>query len=165
MDHIRSDLGRRHLWLWLWLWLWLTKRPDAMQRFAKSIGGFPENVCAMTTITSGETLRRVDDLRETAAEVRGLLVEPLWSIVADKLDLTGIDWVIVGGESGAKANVEPFHIEWALELRELCEAQGVAFFVKQLGRRPMHHGIESDLEDLRGGDWDEWGGNLHYRPR
>lgn len=156
-DHIQSDLGQRHLWLWL------TKRPEQMKKFAASIGGMPSNVCAMTTVTSHDALHRVDALRETDANVRGISVEPLWSGVADKLDLTGIDWLIVGGESGAIDHVQPFHVEWAQELRALCEEHGVAFFCKQLGRRPMRDGSEFALSDKHGGDWDKWDDDLRVR--
>jgi len=73
IEPIRSPQGRRHFWLWL------TKRPDRMARFGQRIGGFPPNVCAMTTLTGSDKLSRVDQLREVPATVRGLSVEPLWS--------------------------------------------------------------------------------------
>ncbi|MCC5850576.1 MAG: DUF5131 family protein, partial [Verrucomicrobia bacterium] len=50
--------------------------------------------------------------------------------------LTGIDWLIVGGESGNK-DARPFDLAWARELRDLCREQGVAFFCKQLGSHPV----------------------------
>ncbi len=153
----QTPKGQRHLWLWL------TKRPHIMGQFAELIGGFPSNVCAMTSVTSSRNLSRVDALRTVDAQVRGLSIEPLWESVADRIDLTGIDWVIVGGESGAKANVEPFHLEWASELRDLCEKQGVAFFMKQMGRRPVHKGVELKLKDAHGGDWSEWPPELRVR--
>ncbi len=142
--------GQRHLWLWL------TKRPHILGQFARLLGGFSPNVCAMTTVTSGKHLNRIDKLRNVEAPVRGLSLEPLWEPVADRIDLTGIDWVIVGGESGAKANVKPFPLEWAIELRDLCEEKGVAFFMKQLGRLPVYQGVELNLKDAHGGDWSEW---------
>lgn len=153
----QGDEGRRHIWLWL------TKRPHLMQQFAESIGGLPDNFCAMTTVTSHSTLHRVDELRKVDAAVRGLSLEPLWSGVADQLDLTGIDWVIAGGESGAKATVTPFPIEWAEELAALCRDQGVAFFLKQLGRNPIWNGSELRLTNEHGGDWDEWDESLRIR--
>lgn len=110
----------------------------------------------MTTVTSTKHLGRIAALRAVDASVRGLSLEPLWESVADKIDLTDIDWVIVGGESGAKANVSPFHMEWVHELRDRCHEQGVAFFVKQLGSRPFHNGKELTLVDGHGGDWSEW---------
>lgn len=157
MAAFQTPVGQRHLWLWL------TKRPDVMRQFVDSIGGFPANVCAMTTVTSTKTLSRVDALREVNAAVRGLSLEPLWEPLADKIDLTGIDWVIVGGESGARANVELFPVEWAIELRDRCREEGVAFFLKQLGRRPSHLGKEFTLRHPHGGDWSEWTHGLRVR--
>jgi protein gp37 len=153
MPAIESPEGKRHLWLWL------TKRPKTMARFSKEIGGFPDNLCAMTTLTSADPaiLRRVDQLREVEAPCRGLSIEPLWErIPAEKLDLQGIDWVILGGESGAAKRVKPFHLEWATELRDHCHAHGVAFFVKQLGTRPHYRGKPVKLRHSHGGDWNQW---------
>jgi protein gp37 len=100
-----SKDGLRHLWLWL------TKRPGTMAAFANHIGGMPVNLCAMTTVTGPKTLGRVDQLRKVKAPCRGLSIEPLWDrIPPEKLDLTGIDWVIVGGESGARDVIKPFHV-------------------------------------------------------
>lgn len=117
----------------------------------------------MTTVTSAKTLSRVDVLREVNAAVRGLSLEPLWGPLADKIDLTEIDWVIVGGESGARANVELFPVEWAIELRDRCREEGVAFFLKQLGRRPSRQGEEFQLRHQHGGDWSEWPQELRVR--
>lgn len=157
MEAFQTPEGQRHLWLWL------TKRPDVMRQFVDSIGGFAANVCAMTTVTSAKTLSRVDALREVKAAVRGLSLEPLWEPLAEKIDLTGIDWVIVGGESGARANVELFPVEWAIELRDRCREEGVAFFLKQLGRRPSLRGKEFKLRHPHGGDWSEWTRGLQVR--
>ncbi len=154
---INSEAGQRHLWLWL------SKRPELMQQFAASFGGMPANVCAMTTVTSHDTLDRVDELRAVDAHVRGLSLEPLWSNIADQLDLTGIDWVIVGGESGARANVRGFPTEWVEDLHSLCREQNVAFFCKQLGSLPTHDGVELQLKDRHGGDWREWNEVLRVR--
>lgn len=166
MPAIQSAAGQRHLWLWL------TKRPKTMARFAQKIGGFPDNVCAMTTLTCADkaNLRRLDQLREVDAACRGLSIEPLRErLPSAKLDLSGIDWVIVGGESGAIRNVHPFHLEWALELKEHCHANGVAFFMKQLGRAPHWQGQAIKLENAHGGDWTEWpieaGLNVREFPR
>ena len=157
MASFQTPEGQRHLWLWL------TKRPDVMRQCADGIGGFPANVCAMTTVTSAKTLSRVDALRGVNAAVRGLSLEPLWEPLADKIDLTGIDWVIVGGESGARANVELFPVEWAIALRDRCREEGVAFFLKQLGRRPSLQGKEFKLRHQHGGDWSEWTRGLRVR--
>jgi protein gp37 len=68
--------------------------------------------------------------------------------------MRGIDWVIVGGGSDVLA--QPFHVEWALQLREQCRAAGVAFFLKQLGKQPFYQSELLELADLHGGDWAEW---------
>jgi protein gp37 len=156
--NVSSEKGLRHLWLWL------SKRPGNMAAFAERIGGLPMNVCAMTTVTGPKTLGRVDQLRKVKAPCRGLSIEPLWDrIPPEDFDLTGIDWVIVGGESGARDVVNPFHVEWALELRDQCRKAGVAFFVKQLGSRPFMNGKPLMLTDRHGGDWDEWPRKLRVR--
>lgn len=149
-----SELGRRHFWLWL------TKRPGLMAAFADELNSFPENFCAMTTVTGpdAESLQRIDELRRVDAPVRGLSLEPIWErIPPESLDLTGIDWLILGGESGSKKkHSRPFAIEWAEELRDHCREKGVAFFLKQLGRRPTRGGEDLPLRDSHGGDWTEW---------
>jgi protein gp37 len=159
MEPIRSEAGQRHLWLWL------TKRPQIMAKFAKKIGGFPENVCAMTTLTGSDrqSLGRLEKLKEVDAHIRGMSVEPLWDrIPPDLLDLTGIDWLIVGGESG-NPDARPFDLAWARELRDTCQQQGVAFFCKQLGRNPVEDGRRLKLSNKHGGDWEEWPEDLRVR--
>ena len=158
IEPIRSPKGQRHFWLWL------TKRPDRMARFGEKIGGFPENVCAMTTVTSPNKLFRVDQLRDVPAAVRGLSLEPLWErIPPRKLRLKGISWLIVGGESGRREFVRPFDLSWASGLRDYCREQGVAFFLKQLGQKPVSEGKELKLRDSHGGDWSEWPQDLRVR--
>ena len=126
MPAINSDAGKRHLWLWL------TKRPARMAEFADEIGGFPPNVCAMTTLTGpdDDSLARLDALKQVKAHIHGLSIEPLWDhIPPEKLDLKGIDWVILGGESGSGFKfTRPFALEWAEEMRRHCREYGVAFF-------------------------------------
>ena len=118
----------------------------------------------MTTVTAPGTLGRIDQLRSVHASVRGLSIEPLLDrIPANSLDLTGISWVIVGGESGSRERVRPFPLSWARELRDHCAESGVAFFLKQLGRRPCDGDDELLLGDTHGGDWDEWPSDLKIR--
>ncbi len=158
IEPIRSVSGQRHRWLWL------TKRPDRMERFGERINGFPPNVIAMTTLTGPGTLNRVDQLRRVSAAKRGLSIEPLRQrICASELDLSGIDWVIVGGESGRREHVCPFDLDWARELRDHCQVSGAAFFLKQLGRRPVETGKEFRFHDSHGGEWDEWPEDLRFR--
>jgi len=115
INPIRSSAGQRHFWLWL------TKRPEKMALFGERIGGYPHNLCAMTTVTSGDTLQRIEALRRVPTSVRGLSLEPLRSPISDReLDLRGIHWLIVGGESGRRDAVHPFHLSWARQLRKSC---------------------------------------------
>ena len=137
-----------------------------MAKFSEEIGGFSPNVCAMTTVTCAapDNLKRVDDLRMVNAHIRGLSIEPLRErIPPESLDLKGIDWVVVGGESGAGNDTPAFSIEWAEELMDHCRKNGVAFFLKQLGRRPMRDGELLKLKDPHGGDWEEWDEHLRVR--
>ena len=144
-------------------WLWLTKRPRRMAEFSRWLSrrgvAWPNNLMAMTSVTSQRTLGRVEQLQRVNCRMRGLSVEPLWTPVT--LPLEGIDWVIVGGESGKGA--EPFHLEWASDIREQCQRAGVAFFLKQLGRRPSCNGVALELDNLHGGDWIEWPEDLRVR--
>lgn len=149
-DVVDSDGGRNHLWLWL------SKRPARMAEFGqwlllKGIP-WPNNLVAMTTVTSPATANRLAELRQVPSRFKGLSCEPVFAEL--KLDLTGIDWVIMGGGSDALA--EPFHVEWALSLREQCRQADAAFFLKQLGRNAMFEGRALNLVDQHGGDWTEW---------
>ena len=74
-------------------------------------------------------IHRVECLRQVPSAVRFLSCEPLLGPL--QLDLTGIDWVIVGGESGPK--YRPMQREWAQSIRDRCQDAGVAFFFKQVG--------------------------------
>ncbi len=118
----------------------------------------------MTTITGPDTVGRIDALRRVPAAIRGLSLEPLWDrIPTAQLDLSEIAWMIVGGESGRRDFVRPFHLEWAVELRETCRSQGAAYFLKQLGRTPYQDGRPLTLKDSHGGDWAEWDESLRCR--
>ncbi len=161
MPAIASKKGSRHIWLWL------TKRPQRLAEFAEEIGELPPNVCAMTTLTGADEdcFERLAALKKVSASMKGLSIEPLWErIPPSKLDLNGIDWVIVGGESGAGLKfTRPFALEWAEELRDHCKKNGVAFFLKQLGRNPSRDGKIFRLKNSHGGDWDEWPESLKIR--
>jgi protein gp37 len=157
IDVVASEKGRRHVWFWL------TKRPPRMAEFSDWLHeryiSWPDNLVAMTSVTGRKTVSRVNDLRRVRCRLRGLSVEPLWESV--ELPLKGIDWVIVGGESGSAAN--PFDLAWARELREQCREADVAFFVKQLGSNPVEDGEPLKLKDGHGGDWNEWPEDLRVR--
>lgn len=114
-------------------WQLLTKRPQNVAKMlpADWSSGYP-NVWLGTTVENAtEAARRVPHLQAVPAKVRFLSCEPL--IEAIRPDLSGIHWVIVGGESGGGAR--PYRPEWARGLLAQCRTAGVAFFHKQAGSR------------------------------
>jgi protein gp37 len=132
----------------------LTKRPKRMRRLAESRalgydpGNPPPNVWLGTSIESDTYTWRADHLRATPAAVRFISAEPLLGPLPS-LDLTGIDWLIVGGESGA--GHRPMNPEWVRDLRDCALNAGTAFFFKQWGGiRPKSGG-----RTLDGRTWDE----------
>ncbi len=129
----------------------LTKRPRRMRLVAArmaAIFGILPNVWLGTSIEDDAHVWRADYLRTTPAAVRFLSLEPLLGPVTS-LSLSGIAWIIVGGESGTGAR--PIHREWVTEIRDLASSHGVAFFFKQWGgRTPKTRGRELD-----GRTWDQ----------
>jgi len=107
----------------------LTKRADRLRETAQGLP-WPDNVWMGVTVEDNERLARVDSLCDVPAAVRFLSVEPLLGPLPD-LDLAGIDWVIVGGESGPGAR--HMREEWAVAVRDSCVAASVPFFFKQWG--------------------------------
>ncbi|WP_279479466.1 phage Gp37/Gp68 family protein [Aureimonas sp. SK2] len=109
----------------------------------------PEHIWLGVSVEDGHMLTRVRHLRQARAGVRFLSIEPLIGPVGD-LDLTGIHWVIVGGESGPRAR--PMDPAWVLDVRNRCRAAGVPFFFKQWGgRTPKAAG-----RTLEGEVFNEW---------
>lgn len=106
----------------------LTKRAERLQELAPQLP-WPRNVWMGVTVEQQDYAWRVDCLRRVPAAVRFLSCEPL--IGPPLLELTGIDWVVVGGESGPGAR--PMELNWARTVRDQCRAASVAFFLKQLG--------------------------------
>lgn len=117
-------------------WMLLTKRPAELGNKIRRImldRGWADplpNVWVGVTIEHARNARRADSLRALQAAVRYISAEPLFSSL-NAVDLTGIDWVIAGGESGAHAR--PSHPDWFRELRDRCVADGRAFHLKQWG--------------------------------
>ena len=103
----------------------LTKRIERASRWR---GPWPEHIWLGTTCGHPDTKFRIDLLRRSKAKVRFVSMEPLLGSMLP-LDLSGIDQVIVGGESGPRRR--PMQMEWAREVRDACRRQGVAFFMKQ----------------------------------
>ncbi len=120
----------------------LTKRPERALRYADRLPWSP-NIWIGTSIENMSVANRADAIRAIdAAAVRFISAEPLLGPL-EMLDLTHIDWVIGGGESGIGAR--PCRPEWATGLRDRCEQIGAAFFWKQWGgRTPKAGGRELD---------------------
>lgn len=133
----------------------LTKRPQRMRKYF-AIREVPDNAwlgVSVEDIKYGKP--RIDVLREIDAKTRFLSVEPLLEDLGT-LDLDGIRWVIVGGESGPHAR--PMKKEWALNVRNQCVNQSVDFFFKQWGSWG-HDGVKRNKKAngrlLDGVIWDE----------
>jgi protein gp37 len=135
----------------------LTKRSTRLPRVAEKLD-WPSNLWMGVSVEDSRELSRVDDLRAVPAAVRFLSCEPLIGPL-DGLDLTGIDWLIIGGESGSDSR--PMELRWVRDLLRQCQQPGVTTvpFVKQLGAvagRALDAGS-------KGGDWERWPEDLRFR--
>ena len=113
----------------------LTKRSSLMKRYLVRRYGraeAPRHIWCGVSVEDLAATTRIRHLREAPAMVRFLSIEPLLGPVGET-NLEGIAWVIVGGESGPKAR--PMDRSWVIDIRDLCEREGVAFFFKQWGGR------------------------------
>jgi len=109
----------------------LTKRVYWLEELSgRMAGGWPPNVWAGTSIENDQYAFRADHLRHVQARVRFLSIEPMLGPLPS-LNLDGIHWVIVGGESGPGAR--PMNPEWVRDIRNRCQAAEVPFFFKQWG--------------------------------
>ncbi len=124
--HNAFDVMRRGSWHQFQL---LTKRSKRLLELAPAIN-WPKNVWMGVSIEQQDYVYRIEDLRKTRAAIKFVSFEPLLGPLP-KLDLKGIDWVIVGGESGPGAR--PMHEGWVLEIKAQCENTHVPFFFKQWG--------------------------------
>jgi protein gp37 len=109
----------------------LTKRGERLEEAWKHLT-WTENIWMGVSVENELVAHRIDSLRKVPSAVRFLSCEPLIGPLP-KLNLKGIDWVIVGGESGV--HPRPMQPEWAAEIRDQCEKHDVAFFFKQWGGR------------------------------
>jgi protein gp37 len=122
----------------------LTKRSKRLKAMAKLLP-WPGHVWMGVTVEDARVKGRIDDLRSVPAAVRFLSCEPLIGPVG-RLDLDGIEWVIVGGESGPGAR--PMKKEWVLDLKRQCGRAGAAFYFKQWGGTRRHlNGRELDGQE------------------
>lgn len=123
----------------------LTKRSRRLVELSDQLGWAPQ-IWMGVSVENEDYQWRIDDLRATGAGTKFLSLEPLLGPLPE-LDLTGIDWVIVGGESGP--GCRPLHLEWVREIRDQCRNAGVPFFLKQLGGFPDKRGHDRALLDGR----------------
>ena len=125
----------------------LTKRSARVRQLAEKLE-WSRNIWMGVSVENNDVIHRIDDLRLVSAPVRFLSCEPLIGPIPD-LDLTGIHWVIVGGESGPRAR--PMEKAWVLEIHKRCKKSKVPFFFKQWG------GIRKDLtgRELNGKTFNE----------
>ena len=125
----------------------LTKRPERVASLNSQLP-WPDQVWMGASVESLDYIHRIDRLRQTDAAIKFLSLEPLLGPLPN-LDLSGIDWVIVGGESGPGAR--PMEPDWARDIRDQCQAAGVPFYFKQWGGVfKKRHGRVLD-----GRTWDE----------
>jgi len=114
----------------------LTKRAERLAELAPSLS-WSDNIWASVTVENAATKGKIDFLRQTTAKIKFISFEPLLEDVG-KLNLDGIDWAIIGGESGT--NARPTRLpdgqvqeDWVLNIKKQCEEQNVAFYFKQWG--------------------------------
>lgn len=125
----------------------LTKRSARLRELDPELN-WPPNVWMGVSVENERYEFRIDDLRQTRAAIKFLSLEPLLGPLP-KLNLDGIDWVIVGGESGPGAR--PMEEAWVIDIRDQCLRAGVPFFFKQWG------GVQRSRagRTLQGRTWDE----------
>lgn len=132
----------------------LTKRSSLLVKYLRrryGAGRAPRHIWLGVSVEDGRNAIRLTHLKAAQASVKFVSFEPLIGSVG-VVDLTGIDWAIVGGESGPRAR--PMSEEWALEIRDQCKKDRVAFFFKQWGGvRPKSGG-----RLLKGREWNEYPG-------
>jgi protein gp37 len=129
----------------------LTKRSSLMRNYLQrryENRPCPSHIWCGVSVEDRQARSRIDHLRVAPSGARFLSIEPLLGPVGD-LDLAGINWVIVGGESGPRAR--PMSPDWVREVRDQCVEQGVSFFFKQWGGlRPKDGGRELDGREWNG---------------
>ncbi|WP_445150494.1 DUF5131 family protein [Baekduia sp. Peel2402] len=142
--HAVFDVMRRADWHTFQI---LTKRHDRLAELASELD-WPPNVWMGVTIENRRFVHRADCLRRVPAAVRFISAEPLLGPL-EGLDLSGIDWLIAGGESGPRHR--PVKVEWLRDLRDRCDDEDVAFFFKQWGgARPKSGGRTLDGQEYDG---------------
>ena len=134
----------------------LTKRSQRLMKLNDQID-WPDNVWMGVSVENQDYTSRIGYLRETDAVTKFLSLEPLLGPLSD-LDLDGIDWVIVGGESGPGAR--PMHEGWVIQIRDQCNTANVPLFVKQMGESWAK---VNKVKSKKGGNMSEWPTYLQIR--
>lgn len=132
----------------------LTKRSERLRELDNQIEWSP-NIWMGVSIETQDYVYRINDLRSSNAEVKFISFEPLLGPITN-LDLHGIDWVIVGGESGPKSR--KIEKAWVLQIRDFCFSQNVPFFFKQWGGTNK----KKTGRLLEGRTWDEIPAMIEY---
>lgn len=125
----------------------LTKRSERLMELSPRLP-WQHHIWMGVSVENSDYTHRIENLRQTQARIKFLSLEPLLGPLQD-LNLQGIDWVIVGGESGPKAR--PMKPEWVIEVRDQCVQTGVSFFFKQWGGKNK----KKAGRVLEGKIWDE----------
>jgi protein gp37 len=153
--------GSRHQWLWL------TKRTRRMVTFSTWLTdqgiAWPANLWAGTSITNRRSTIRIPSLLQVgdSETLRFLSMEPQVEPIDLRLWLSGLAWVIQGGESGRGSR--PFDLTWVADVVNQCRDAGVPLFVKQLGSSVLSSGSGMSFDDAHAGDWDEWPEEIRVR--
>lgn len=133
----------------------LTKRPERAAQLSQDLH-WRENIWMGTSVENADYVSRIRHLAGTGAHIKFVSVEPLLGPIPN-LPLDGIQWVIVGGESGRRPrNMEE---EWVIDIRDQCKKAGVAFFFKQWGGRNK----KENGRILEGKTWDEMPKSMCHR--
>lgn len=118
----------------------LTKRSSLMRDYLRrryKLNPIPKHIWCGVSVEDHMAVSRIQHLREAPVSIRFLSIEPLLGALGD-VNLEGIAWVIVGGESGPSAR--PMELSWALDIRDLCKRKNIPFFFKQWGGRTAKSG-------------------------
>lgn len=143
----------------------LTKRAKNLAEIGPSLP-WDDHIWAGVSVENDESIGssgyrptdRIDDLRRSGATVQWVSAEPLIGPLPD-LDLTDIDWVVIGGESGPKDNIREMNPDWVRDIIAQCRAQDTAVFVKQMG-----NALSRRMEiSGKGSDPSEWPADLRIR--
>lgn len=127
----------------------LTKRADLLLKYDKEkMLKWTHNIWMGVSVENTKSKGRIRLLSQTKAKTKFLSLEPLIGPLG-RMNLTKIDWVIVGGESGRKPR--PMNVDWVLDIQDQCETKGVAFFFKQWGGTNK----KKSGRKLKGKTWDE----------